>query len=117
MDSHGITVEGSTFWVVHRRRTYGPFDYAWSPDFCGVELLYRGEKFGEYCSRDELCADLRGYRLPMSVVAVTSIVMGCIVHGVLQGLAESERLELVRARLCEFGYARFAPAVLPPEAG
>lgn len=105
--AHAIRLEGTRFWVVHRRRTYGPFDYEWSHDFCGVELLYAGEKFGEYCSRDELFADLRPFRLPMSVVSVTAIVMGCVVSSVLGGLSDPERLDLIQCRLREFGFDRF----------
>jgi len=73
-------------------------------------MLYRGEKFGEYCSREELYADLRPFRLPLSVVNVTSIVMGCVLWGVLNGLSESEREHLVQTRLSEFGYERFRPS-------
>ncbi len=104
---HAIRLEGTRFWVVHRRKTYGPFDYEWSPDFCGVELHYAGRKFGEYCSRDEIFADLKPFRLPLSVVKVTTIVMGCLVYGVLNGLPDAERTRLVGRRLHEFGYGRF----------
>lgn len=107
--NHGIRWEGTRFWVIHRRKSYGPFDYEWSPDFCGVELQYAGRKFGEYCSRDEVFADLKSFQLPMSVVEVTSIVMGCLVYGVLHGLSDGERSGLVAQRLHEFGYDRFLP--------
>jgi hypothetical protein len=106
-DSHGIYLEGTRFWVKHRRRVYGPFDYEWTPDFCGVEMLYDGQKFGEYCSCDEIFADLKPFRLPMSVVRVTSIVMGCVLFGVLNGLREVERQELLNARLREQGLEQF----------
>lgn len=111
MIQHAIRLEGTRFWVQHRRRTYGPFDYEWSSDFAGVELRYAGQKFGEYCSRDEVFADLKPYHLPMSVVNVTTIVIGCIVYGVLNGLSETERLTLVESRLSEFGYSRFRPSM------
>ena len=107
--SHGIHLEGSRFWIKHRRRVYGPFDYEWASDFCGVEMLYDGQKFGEYCSVDEIFADLTPYRLPMSVVRVTSIVMGCVLFGVLNGLREAERFQLLSARLREMGYEQFVP--------
>jgi hypothetical protein len=87
---------------------YGPFDYEWTSDFCGVEMLYNGEKFGEYCSADEIFADLKPFHLPMSVVQVTSIVMGCVLFGVLNGLKESERNQLLAKRLRELGYEQFA---------
>ena len=70
-------------------------------------MLYDGQKFGEYCSVDEIFADLTPYRLPMSVVRVTSIVMGCVLFGVLNGLREPERLELLHQRLRELGYEQF----------
>jgi hypothetical protein len=104
---HAVHLQGSRFWVTHRRHTYGPFDYEWSPDFCGVALLYNGQKFGEFCTREELYADLKPFSLPMSVVEVTSIVMGCVLVSVMRGLSESERADLLQSRLEEFGYARF----------
>ena len=105
--NHGIEFDGSRFWVIHRRTKYGPFDYEWSADFCGVEMLYQGTKFGEYCSADEVFADLKPFGLPMSVVSVTSIVIGCVLFGILRGLTESERRSLVQLRLTELGFARF----------
>ena len=107
--SHGIHLDGSRFWVKHRRQVYGPFDYEWASDFCGVEMLYDGQKFGEYCSVDEIFADLTPYHLPMSVVRVTSIVMGCVLFGVLNGLREPERFQLLTERLREMGYEQFIP--------
>jgi hypothetical protein len=106
--NHAIEFDGSRFWVIHRRKKYGPFDYEWSPDFCGVEMLYAGTKFGEYCSIDEVFADLKPFGLPMSVVSVTSIVIGCVLFGILKGLPESERRKLVAIRLKEHGYERFS---------
>ena len=107
-DSHRVEMDGSRFWVIHRRRKYGPFDYEWSSDFRGVELLYDGTKFGEYCSLEELFADLKPFGLPMSVVSVTSIVMGCVLFGVFHGLRDAERRELVTLRLREHGFDRFS---------
>ena len=109
--SHGIQLDGSRFWVKHRRRVYGPFDYEWTPDFCGVEMLYDGQKFGEYCSVDEIFADLTPFQLPMSVVRVTSIVMGCVLFGVLNGMREPERIQLLADRLREMGYEKFVPTL------
>jgi hypothetical protein len=88
---------------------YGPFDYEWTTDFCGVEMLYDGQKFGEYCSCDEIFADLKPFRLPMRVVRVTSIVMGCVLFGVLNGLKEVERRQLLDCRLRESGCEQFLP--------
>jgi len=108
MSSHGIRFRGTQFWIRHRRREYGPFDYEWARDFGGVELIYRGEKFGEYCSPGELYADLKSARLPQTVVEVGSIVLGSIVYGVLHSLGPEERQEFLESRLCETGYERFA---------
>lgn len=107
-ENHGIQLDGTRFWVKHRRQLYGPFDYEWAADFCGVEMLYDGKKFGEYCSADEIFADLAPFNLPMSVVHVTSIVMGCVLYGIFNGLRESERNQLVTQRLCDHGFERFA---------
>lgn len=109
MTSHGIELDGSRFWVIHRRQKYGPFDYEWSSDFRGVELLYNGVKFGEYCSVEELFADLKPFDLPMSVVSVTSIVMGCVLFSVFHGYREGERYDLIATRLREHGFDRFCP--------
>jgi len=103
-----LRFEGTRFWVTHRRRSFGPFDYEWSKDFCGVELTYRGRKFGEYCSTDEIFADLKEFELPTTVVEVSSIVLGCVIFGVLNGLNEAERRSLLIERLTSSGYAKFA---------
>ena len=113
MLNHGLRFQGTKFWIRHRRREYGPFDYEWSSDLRGVELMYRGEKFGEYCSPGELFADLKPARLPRTVVAVGSIVLGCIILGILNGLDPAARRELIETRLRETGYERFAPEVTP----
>ncbi len=70
-------------------------------------MLYDGQPFGEYCSLDELYADLKPFSLPMSVVRVTSIVMGCVLFGILNGLCEAERCRLVETRLHQHGFERF----------
>ena len=106
--THGLKFEGTTFWVTHRRRDFGPFDYEWSSDFCGIELLYRGRKFGEYCSSEEIFADLKQFKLPMRTVEVASIVMGCLVYGLLNGRSEAERDQFVISRLRTLGYEKFA---------
>lgn len=104
----GITFDGTRFWVRHRRREYGPFDYEWSKDFCGIEMMYRGSKFGEYCSSEEFFADLKPYKLPISVAEVSTIAMGCLVYGILNGLNERERRNLLTNRLESLGYGHFA---------
>lgn len=104
----GIRFEGTGFWVRHRNREYGPFDYEWSRDLGGIELTYRREKFGEYCSADEICADLREFRLPMRVVEVSSIICGSIVFGLLNGLSDSEKRDVMRQHLEDRGLERFS---------
>jgi hypothetical protein len=113
--THGIVFQGSRFWVMHRRRRYGPFDYEWSKDFAGIELTFEGDKFGEYCGKEEIFADLKHYRLPDAVVPVATIVMGCVVYGVLNGLRESERTQMIVNHLAERGFERFAQIEKEPE--
>ena len=100
-------MSGTRFWVTHRRREYGPFDYEWSKDFCGIELVYSGHKFGEYVSTEEIFADLKEFALPLTVVEVSSIVLGCVIYGVLNGLTEAERARLLVERLTAAGHAKF----------
>jgi hypothetical protein len=113
--THGIIFQGSRFWVTHRRRRYGPFDYEWSKDFAGVELTFEGDKFGEYCGRDEIFADLKAYNLPDAVVPVATIVIGCVVYGVLNGLRETERAQLIVEHLAKGGFERFAQIENEPD--
>jgi hypothetical protein len=113
--SHGIVFQGSRFWVTHRRRRYGPFDYEWSKDFAGIELTFAGDKFGEYCGKEEIFADLKEYRLPASVVPVATIVIGCVVFAVLNGLREEERERLIVEHLAKRGFERFALIETEPE--
>lgn len=107
MSPHGLRFDGTRFWVCHRRREYGPFDYEWSRDLGGVELTFCGEKFGEYCSPAEIYADLKVFELPRTVVEVGSIVLGCIVYGVLNGLDGPARREMIQRQLTAGGHARF----------
>jgi hypothetical protein len=106
--TNGLQFSKTRFWVVHRRRHYGPFDYEWNKDLCGIEFIYQGAKFGEYCSRDEVCADLKPFRLPTSVYKVASITIGTVVESILAGLPSHEREGLLAARLQEFGFEKFA---------
>ncbi len=105
--SHSLRIAGSRFWVTHRRLEYGPFDYEWSKDFCGVELTYDSRKFGEYVSAEEIFADLKEFALPTTVVEVSSIVLGCIIFAMLQGLNEEERNQLMVERLTAAGHEKF----------
>lgn len=111
MSPHGLRFDGGRFWVCHRRREYGPFDYEWSRDLGGVELTFRGEKFGEFCSPEEIYADLKGFHLPRTVAEVGSIVAGCIVFGVLNGLDEAERRRMIFEQLAAGGHPRFGESL------
>lgn len=113
--THGIVFQGSRFWVTHRRRRYGPFDYEWSKDFAGIELTFAGDKFGEYCGKEEIFADLKAYGLPAAVVPVATIVIGCVVYGVLNGLQEAERARLIVDHLVQRGFGRFAQIETEPD--
>lgn len=106
--SHGLRFHETQFWVIHRRTEYGPFDYEWSQDFCGVELMYRGQKFGEVCSEDEIFADLREFRLPMRVVEVASVVFGSLLHSLKRGLNQQQRSEHLEYVLTHHGCGDFA---------
>ncbi len=101
--------------MTHRRRRYGPFDYEWSKDFAGIELTFDGDKFGEYCGKEEIFADLKGYHLPAAVVPVATILMGCLVYAVLNGLPETERARLIVDNLVERGLEWFAQIELEPD--
>jgi hypothetical protein len=105
--AHGLRFDGTRFWVVHRRREFGPFDYEWSRELDGIELWYSGHKFGEICSEDEIFADLAEFRLPLRVVQVASVVFGSTLQSILAGdSARERRLKLIRL-LTEHGYERF----------
>ena len=106
--SHGLKIDGTQFWVTHRRREYGPFDYDYSKDYHGIELLYQGQKFGEYITSVEIFADLRQFKLPMAVVEVASIALGSILYGLLNGLNDEEKQVDLERRLLEHGLDRFA---------
>lgn len=105
----GLRVEGTRFWVIHRRREFGPFDYEWNHDLGGLVMLYQGQRFGEVCSPEEFFADLKEFQLPMSVVNVATLTLGCVLYGILSGLSPLQRRELLRTRLTEHGYADFLP--------
>lgn len=107
----GIRFEGTAFWVRHRHQEYGPFDYEWARDMAGIELLYDGTKFGEFCSSDEISADMREFRLPMRVVEVSSIVSGAIVLGLIDGLDADSKRRLVEQQLNQRGLERFAESI------
>ena len=102
-----IRVSDSTFWVVHRGREFGPFDYEWSMDLRGLELTYCGEKFGEVCSNEEVYADLAPFRLPMSVCRAAIVTAGSIVVGITESRTATERLNMLRTELHKHELSRF----------
>ncbi|WP_437226153.1 hypothetical protein SH661x_004436 [Planctomicrobium sp. SH661] len=108
--THGIRFDQTQFWITHRRREYGPFDYDWSADLRGMELLYQGTKFGEICSAGEIFADMREFQLPMRVVEVACVVLGSIVLGVSAGFNAQERSDLLVDTLTHFDCCSFLPA-------
>ena len=105
--TNGIQFLGTRFWVVYRRRHYGPFDYEWTRDLSGIEFIYQSTKFGEYCSADEVYADLKQFRLPTTVYKVASITIGTVVESILNGVPTNEREDLLAARLLNFGFEKF----------
>lgn len=74
-----------------------------------MELLYQGVKFGEICSAGEIFADMREFQLPMRVVEVASVVLGCIVLGISCGFNEQERSLLLADTLEQFKCLQFLP--------
>lgn len=107
--SHGLRFDDTRFWVIHRRTEYGPFDYEWSQDLCGIELTFRGTKFGEVCGEHEIFADMKEFRLPRRVVQVASVVFGSVLHGILHGLNQQERTRHLKTVLKTHGCADFRP--------
>ncbi|VAX40105.1 hypothetical protein MNBD_PLANCTO02-1706 [hydrothermal vent metagenome] len=105
--NYGLKFEETMFWVIHRRREYGPFDYEWSTDLAGIALLYRGQKFGEHCGPEQIYADLSEFKLPMTVVKVASIVLGCAVFSLQKGDSSVKRKEFLKKELAKQGYKRF----------
>lgn len=100
--SKGLRFEDTRFWVIHRRKEYGPFDYEWTPDLRGIELHYRGKKFGEICSIHEIFADMKSFGLPMRVVEVACVVLGSNLLGITSGYSSLERKALLQEILTEF---------------
>ncbi len=98
----------SGFWVVFRRKLFGPFDYQWSGDLYGIEFTYQGRKFGEVCSEEEIFADLKPFRLPMTVCRVAAVTLGDMAVGIRNGRDSAVRIEDLTDLLKHFGLQRFA---------
>lgn len=107
----GVRFRGASFWVVYRRREYGPFDYQWSADLHGFEMVYAGTKFGEICSDEEMFADLKGSGLPRRVAEIACIVLASIFRGIRMGLGRNGRRELVRQEVVRFAGEQYARIV------
>ncbi len=107
--THGVRIQDTRIWVTHRRLEYGPFDYEWIPNLRGIELTFRGDKFGEILSEEEIYADLSQYRLPPRVVEVAVLVLGNALYSGLNGYNECERRDILEDRLIEAGCVRFLP--------
>ncbi len=110
--THGVRIEDTRIWVTHRRMEYGPFDYNWIPNLRGIELMFRGSKFGEILSEEEIYADLSEFRLPMRVVEVAVLVLGNALYSGLNGFNDCERRDILEDCLIAAGCDRFLPLVM-----
>ena len=103
-----IIIGDTAWWITSRGRKWGPFDYQWSSDLRGVELLFQGVKYGEVCSEDEFFADLAPFGLPISVCRVAAIVAGSLAVS----LSSVEEMDVRASRLVsaleEFGFGRYS---------
>lgn len=106
--THGLRFDGSAFFVIHRRREFGPFDYHWSADLRSVDLTYQGVRYGEVFSAAQLCVDLSEFRLPRCVVQVAVLTTGCILQALHRGDDAALRYRRIAAVLRQFGCRRFA---------
>ena len=102
-----IILSDDKYWIVCRHELYGPFDYQWAPGMEGIELTYRGIKYGEICGMASFQADLKEFRLPLRVVQVASLTAGCLIFGLLNGLPEESRVASVQRMLRIYGWGRF----------
>lgn len=112
-----ILLQKTGFWVTARGQTFGPFDYQWSLDLRGLELLYQGRKFGEICSPDSLFADLTEFQLPMSVCRVAVITLGVLANGLSSGECRDQQASRLLGALDQFGYSRFQLRAAEAEEG
>ena len=77
-----------------------------------MAMTFQGQKFGEYCSEDELFADLKPFKLPLSVSQVSTVIMGTQFYCVLNGYTEVERRHEVIRRLAEFGFSKYTGEIV-----
>ena len=81
--------------------------YEWKKNFCGIELMYRQSKFGEYYSPQEFFADTEPLQLLSTVREVASIVFGSLLHTLQQRFGEEHQVEILRTHLIEHGLQQF----------
>lgn len=110
---HALLIDDNRIWIRHRGHIFGPFDYEWSPDFCGAEFHYAGRKFGEFCSVDEIFVDSSELGVPRTVSQIAVVAIASTICGVLAGEESSQRLERIQSRLIEFGFDRYLPVEIP----
>lgn len=104
---YGILLVETQFWVIHRHAHYGPFDYQWSHDLRGIELLYQGEKYGECASDEEFFADLKTYSVPLKVAEVATVVSGSIIKTIFGHSQVTDRVSEIRLNLASSNLARY----------
>ncbi len=105
--SNEIILNDDKFWIVSRNELFGPFNYQWSGDLYGIEFTYKGEKFGEVCSDDELFADLKPFGLPITVSRVAALTAGSIAFGIRAGSCVDQRVIHLIELLQQFELQRF----------
>ncbi len=105
--NYGIRVDGTRFWVIHQKRLFGPFDYQFSFDLQGIEMLYQSRKFGECCSDEELCADLSDFHLPLKVAEVATVILGVSIRGIFCCQRADLRVDDMEAHLQQAGLGRY----------
>ena len=69
---------------------------------------HAGDRVGEYCSDDEISADLKEFKLPMRVVEVTAVVCGSIIFGIIHGFSQSEKKAILLKNLQHSQLSQFA---------
>jgi sulfur relay (sulfurtransferase) complex TusBCD TusD component (DsrE family) len=109
---YGIYCDESSFWVIHKATRYGPFDYQFSYDMEGIEMYYQGQKFGEFCNAEQFCADLKPYKLPISVCQAATVVFGIWIMGITTGLSDEKRRDMLEAKLQVSGLKKFAERIV-----
>lgn len=108
----GLMFKEDRFWVIHQRRTYGPFEYQFNQDLRGLVLCYQGEAFGEVCSQEEFFIDLKPFGLPMNVAHVATLVYGWQHQCWKEAVDHRLHFDRLKDLLTEYGYAQYCPVKL-----